>query len=161
MVIHKSKNILGLLAACKLNEKNYRNIVYSHVYGDKETFWIGFDMARQPYYFNPLRPTFIVKVESIYSNKTHFCGHIGHRSEDGKFMFWNGHLIKNKNNKKQLIDFNIFIYDTDYIKWSDIFCGSISTEQFEKMKKPFDEYEKKTFEAILNNERKNHYVLPN
>ncbi|OUM69183.1 glycosyltransferase family 71 protein, partial [Piromyces sp. E2] len=50
VVIHKTKTILGLLNTCKLNEYNYRHhVVYKRVHGDKETFWMGFDMARQHY----------------------------------------------------------------------------------------------------------------
>ncbi|ORX75083.1 hypothetical protein BCR32DRAFT_194851, partial [Anaeromyces robustus] len=106
VVINKSKGILGLLAACKLNEEKYKSIVYKHVYGDKETFWIGYEIARQPFYFNPLRPAIISKVESVNSETTRFCGHIGHKSEDGKFMYWNGHLLLDKNsNNPKLIDF--------------------------------------------------------
>ncbi|OUM64996.1 hypothetical protein PIROE2DRAFT_8059 [Piromyces sp. E2] len=42
-----------LFAICKLNEGNIRDdIFYKYVYGDKETFWMGFDMARQHYYLN-------------------------------------------------------------------------------------------------------------
>lgn len=164
VVINKSKNILGLLAACKLNEEKYRKTVYDHVYGDKETFWIGFEMARQPFYFNPYRPAYIAKVDSVDMNRniTRFCGHIGHRSADGKFMFWNGHLLKDKNSgNPELINFNIIVYDTDYINWNSILCGDISNEQFEKIKQPFDEYENKTLESILNSERKNHFIIPN
>ncbi|OUM68964.1 glycosyltransferase family 71 protein, partial [Piromyces sp. E2] len=55
VVIHKIKTILGLLNVCKLNELEYRrNVIYKMVYGDKETFWMGFDMARQSYYMNPI-----------------------------------------------------------------------------------------------------------
>ncbi|OUM68967.1 glycosyltransferase family 71 protein, partial [Piromyces sp. E2] len=49
VVLHKTKTILGLLNTCIFNEYKYRNDVYKMVYGDKETFWIGFDMARQSY----------------------------------------------------------------------------------------------------------------
>jgi len=164
VVIHKSKTILGLLAACKLSELEYRKKVNVHVYGDKETFWLGYDMARQPFSFNPLRPVFIAKVDSVNmnTNTTRFCGHIGHRSEDGKFMYWNGHLLKDKESKKpELIDFNTFVYDTDDVEWKDIFCGELSNEQFEKVNRPFDEYENKTFESILNNEKEKHYIIQN
>jgi len=164
VVIHKSKTILGLLAACKLNEQIYRNNIKNHIYGDKETFWLGFDMARQPYYFNPLRPTFIAKVDSVNmdTNTTKFCGHIGHRSMDGKFMYWNGHLLKDKESKNpELIDFDTFVYDTDDVKWKGNLCGELPNEQFEKVNHPFDEYESKTFESILNNEKEKHYIIQN
>ncbi|ORX64862.1 hypothetical protein BCR32DRAFT_272937 [Anaeromyces robustus] len=129
--------------------------IYKHVYGDKETFWIGFEIARQPFYFNPLRPAIISKVESVNSETTRFCGH---KSEDDKFMYWNGHLLLDKNsNNPKLIDFNIIVDDSDDIKWQDIFCGELTNEQFEKLQHPFDEYENKTLENILDNEKKSLY----
>jgi len=163
LVINKAKNILGLLAACNLNGNKYKKIVYKHVYGDKETFWIGFEMARQPFYFNPLRPAFISKVKSVGTNSTKFCGHVGHKSEDGKFMFWNGHLINKYSNygKYKLVDFDIIVDDTDDIKWVDLSCGEVNNEIFKNISKPFDEYENKTFESILDNERKKQYVIRN
>jgi len=162
VVIHKSKTILGLLATCKLNELKYRPIVKDHIYGDKETFWLGFDMARQPYYFNPLRPVFIAKVDNINTNTTRFCGHIGHRSKDNKFMYWNGHLIKDKeSDNPELIDFNTFVYDTDNVEWKDNLCGELPNKQFKKVNRPFNKYENKVFKSILNNEKKHHFVLQN
>ncbi|ORX81615.1 hypothetical protein BCR32DRAFT_184039, partial [Anaeromyces robustus] len=96
VVLNKTKNILGLLATCKLNEKRIReDVVYKYVYGDKETFWIGFDMARQHYNLNSVPCTYIGKVIENSEGKR-ICGHIGHMLKNGKFMFWNGHVVKNK-----------------------------------------------------------------
>ncbi|KAJ3335045.1 hypothetical protein HDU93_006603 [Gonapodya sp. JEL0774] len=47
VVIDKSRphNLAGLIATCKLNSKVERFVVYERVYGDKETFWMGWEMA--------------------------------------------------------------------------------------------------------------------
>ncbi|KXS11721.1 glycosyltransferase family 71 protein [Gonapodya prolifera JEL478] len=47
VAIDKSRqpNFYGLLAACALNDARWQYITYDHVYGDKETFWLGWEMA--------------------------------------------------------------------------------------------------------------------
>ncbi|OUM64547.1 glycosyltransferase family 71 protein, partial [Piromyces sp. E2] len=92
VVINKTKNIVGLLSVCKLNEGRIRtNAVYKYVHGDKETFWMGFDMARQHYYIN-----YTPAVYMGYHINNRICGHIGHMLLNGKIMFWNGHIVKDK-----------------------------------------------------------------
>lgn len=50
VVINKAHNLCGLLAACKMNCKHERDaVVYQEFYGDKETFWIGMEMAGNSY----------------------------------------------------------------------------------------------------------------
>ncbi|ORX77880.1 hypothetical protein BCR32DRAFT_223066 [Anaeromyces robustus] len=111
VLIHKTKNLLGLLAVCKLNEEKYRNdVLYKMTYGDKETFWIGFDMARQHYYMHPTPCVFVGKMH-VYSEgtlKNKLCGLNGH-IVNGKLMYWNGNLVYLKDEKvKSLLFFNSY-----------------------------------------------------
>ncbi|KAJ3318678.1 hypothetical protein HDU93_003860, partial [Gonapodya sp. JEL0774] len=41
----KRENFYGLLATCKLNAFVESLVTYDHVHGDKDTFWIGWEMA--------------------------------------------------------------------------------------------------------------------
>jgi len=139
VVINKEKAILGLLSVCKLNEFAIREgMVYLHVYGDKETFWMGFDMARQHYYMSPQPAYFIgsVKSASYTEAKTgkKLCGHIAHSLEDGRIVFWNGHLVVDKSSDdKTLLDFDSYIIEKDgddNSKWSsDPVCYYIDDEE--------------------------------
>ncbi|ORX77881.1 hypothetical protein BCR32DRAFT_295348 [Anaeromyces robustus] len=160
VLIHKTKNLLGLLAICKLNEEKYRNdVLYKMTYGDKETFWIGFDMARQHYYMHPTPCVFVGKMyvypEGMLSNK--LCGLNGH-IVNGKLMYWNGSLIKNKNDKtKSLIFFDSYSITNNNSKWShDLLCLILNEQQ------PiyFDEEEKETVKKIIDRENELHIVLP-
>ncbi|KAJ3314536.1 hypothetical protein HDV04_006075 [Boothiomyces sp. JEL0838] len=56
VLINKRENMLGLLATCILNVDNYREIAYKRVFGDKETFWVGFESIEEKYIFNPRYP---------------------------------------------------------------------------------------------------------
>jgi len=123
VVINKEKALLGLLAACKLNELEVReNMVYRHIDGEKETFWMGFDMARQHYYMNEQPISFIgsIRNESTLdnkgssNNKSMICGHIAHTMEDGRVLYWNGHLVADKDDDSStLLDFESYIMESD------------------------------------------------
>ncbi|OUM69167.1 glycosyltransferase family 71 protein, partial [Piromyces sp. E2] len=101
VVIDKSRTILGLLATCKFNEQRIReDVVYQKVHGDKETFWMGFDMARQHYNIIPLPSVFIGELATGAAgddpDAKQLCGHVGHLSRDGQVLFWNDHIVKDK-----------------------------------------------------------------
>jgi len=158
VVIHKTKTILGLLNACKLNEKEIREkVVYQKVYGDKETFWMGYDMARQSYHMNKTPCTLIGQV---LPGKT-ICGHIGQRLEEGKIIFWNGHIIKDKNDKKKkniLVNFNAYFADENPSIWDEnLECVVL---RFGAQATKFDEEETKTFNAIIEREKEKHIIIP-
>lgn len=53
IALRKRDHIAALRNIIQLNE-NAKN-TYQYVYGDKETFWIGFEMAKEPYYVNQRR----------------------------------------------------------------------------------------------------------
>ena len=51
VVFDKTRHRKGLENIIHLNAKPRE--IYSFVYGDKETYWIGLEMAKEPYYVNP------------------------------------------------------------------------------------------------------------
>eukprot|EP00833_Pecoramyces_ruminatium_P016953 jgi/Orpsp1_1/1190985/evm.model.d7180000082675.1 len=126
VVIHKTKTLLGLLNVCKLNEKIIRqDVVYRKVYGDKETYWIGFDMSRQPYYMSHKPCAFVGEVTTDDINSSsddrRICGHTAHSLENGKLIFWNGHIVKDKNigmYKEELIKFEAYAFEDEDNDWS-------------------------------------------
>ena len=127
VVINKEKALLGLLAACKLNELEVReNMVYRHIDNEKETFWMGFDMARQHYYMNEQPISFIGSIQtelSLDNENSMICGHIAHTMDDGRIMFWNGHLVADKDDDSSaLLDFELYVMESDNDnnnKWKD------------------------------------------
>eukprot|EP00475_Leptophrys_vorax_P003741 TRINITY_DN12194_c0_g2_i1.p1 TRINITY_DN12194_c0_g2~~TRINITY_DN12194_c0_g2_i1.p1 ORF type:complete len:470 (+),score=96.66 TRINITY_DN12194_c0_g2_i1:213-1412(+) len=59
VVADKSRAFLGLLGACKLMDRLTREYLYNmcgSFYGDKEFYWVGFEMAEQPYSFTKWFP---------------------------------------------------------------------------------------------------------
>lgn len=56
VLIDKRDRFTGLMASCILNSGDVRTESYRHMHGDKETFWIGFEITGQDYAFNPYAP---------------------------------------------------------------------------------------------------------
>ena len=164
VVIHKTKTILGLLNVCKLNERVIRqDVVYRKVYGDKETFWIGFDMARQPYYMSKKPCAFAGEIvdESSSSNSEDkkLCGHTAHTLENGKLIFWNGHLIKDKNigmYANELIKFEAYTLEDNDKDWS-INLACLDLHENSKLNY-FDEEELRVYNEIMKRENDQHFV---
>jgi hypothetical protein len=139
VVIHKTKTLLGLLNVCKLNEKMIRkSIMYRMVHGDKETFWIGFDMARQSYHLNPLPVAFVGDLvefdeENNGQSSWNICGHNGHLLEKNKLFFWNGSLVKTKMEvilEEDIIRFRGYAMEGKDNTWSDdLFCMTLKDDQ--------------------------------
>ncbi|ORX83018.1 hypothetical protein BCR32DRAFT_326571 [Anaeromyces robustus] len=174
VVINKPKTILGLLTVCKLNEQKVRDdVVYKYVHGDKETFWIGFDMARQPYNMLPL-PSVMVGELAVGEagddpDERQICGHVGHMSRDGKILFWNDHILKDKNDPKyenQLLRFEVYFIEDGEGEWPTFHCQNLNIEDKgkgnESGKEPtkFSKEERKILDEIINREKENHYLLP-
>ncbi|ORX44686.1 hypothetical protein BCR36DRAFT_334292, partial [Piromyces finnis] len=170
VVIHKTKTILGLLNTCILNEQKYRDeVVYKLVYGDKETFWIGFDMARQSYYMNPSPSVFFGEIltkknKKNVKNKTlRFCGHNGHMLENGKLLYWNGHLIRDKNHVNRfskLVNFTSYYIESKHNNWTPgLSCLKLEKNKINKKLIPFDLELRNTFDKILERENQNHYII--
>lgn len=119
VVMDKKKSLLGLLSTCKLNGITERDeVVYKHVHGDKETFWIGYEVMQTPYAF----------VKSFGA----VIGGMGRGGEDGEptqvcgvhlhldteeVPFWiNGGLYRNKHKQGTLeyLNFSHFAQGEDW-----------------------------------------------
>jgi len=97
VVIDKSKSLLGLLSTCKMNDKKERDeVTYKHVHGDKETFWVGYEMTQTPY-------AFIKSYGGVIGGLGHkgdpsqVCGNQLHLGTDGRPLWWNGGMFRDKN----------------------------------------------------------------
>jgi len=163
VVIDKGKAILGLLAVCKFNEQRIRDdVVYKHVHGDKETFWMGFDMARQHYNEIPLPSVFVgelaVGAEGDDPDAEQLCGHVGHLARDGHVLFWNDHIVKDKTDDRyndRLLKFQVYLIEDTEAQWPSFHCMNLEGRETT----PFDDEEKKIINQIIQRERKMHFVV--
>jgi hypothetical protein len=166
IVINKNKRFLGMLLTCKFNEQKIRDrVVYQNVFGDKETYWMAFEMANEPYSFIPHPIIYIGEInygEDIDDkDQKQLCGHIGHTDRNGRIMFWNDHIIKDKHEPKysnQLLRFEGWFYeDLENVEWTDTFhCANIKDDF------PINEFtqeEKDIIKSILDRELEKKFVL--
>ncbi|KAI9279058.1 mannosyltransferase putative-domain-containing protein [Umbelopsis sp. AD052] len=97
VVINKSKSLLGLLSSCKMNAKKERDeVTYKHVHGDKETFWVGYEMTQTPYAFMKSYGAALGGLAREGDTKR-VCGNQLHVGTDGRPFWWNGGLARDKN----------------------------------------------------------------
>lgn len=86
VLVHRSRRALGLLGTALLNGWPARDFVYRHVLGDKETFWLGFALAGEPFDFSPHSPAIL----GAASRDGVVCGQMAHPDHQGKLLYWNG-----------------------------------------------------------------------
>ncbi|GAN02981.1 alpha-1,3-mannosyltransferase [Mucor ambiguus] len=97
VVIDKRKGLFGLLATCKMNDKLERDRVsYRHSHGDKETFWIGFEMIQAPYAFVRSYGAVIGGLGDAGAAGT-VCGNQLHLDTNNRPWWWNGGILRDKN----------------------------------------------------------------
>ncbi|KAF9185280.1 hypothetical protein BGZ51_002755 [Haplosporangium sp. Z 767] len=96
VLVNKKTRFLGMLGTCKMNGKWERDLVsYKVFHGDKETFWLGFEMIQEPYAF--MRSYGGVIGELRPDDNESVCGAQLHQDHRGQPLWWNGGLYRNKN----------------------------------------------------------------
>ncbi|KAL7753568.1 hypothetical protein RI367_001343 [Sorochytrium milnesiophthora] len=110
-----SSAIIGLLATCALNVKSIRDgVVYHKVHGDKETFWMSYEMAGQEYTFMPGNGGVIGFRSKTLKEEKAVCGGLLHTDRDNKPLWFNGGLEVDKHNVPDLLmDFEAYHIDDD------------------------------------------------
>ncbi|KAG2229777.1 hypothetical protein INT48_006257 [Thamnidium elegans] len=118
VVMNKKKSLLGLLSTCKLNGITERDeVVYKHIHGDKETFWIGHEIMQTPY-------SFIKSYGAVIGNMgrggddgdtSYVCGVQLHLDTSGLPLWLNGGLYRNKN--KQPFEYLNFTHYAEGEDW--------------------------------------------
>lgn len=95
VLIDKARVLTGLLSICKLNDHHEREkVTYQRLYGDKDTWWLGFHLIQMPYSFIP---TFTAAIGHVkHTGHQEVCGHILHLDEKYRPIWWNGGLFRNR-----------------------------------------------------------------
>ncbi|KAJ3210772.1 hypothetical protein HDU82_007394 [Entophlyctis luteolus] len=102
----------GLLTTAKMNSKLERDgITYKMMHGDKESYWMSWELIRSPYKFSR---SFGGTVG--YKNEDDaICGGLFHTDEYLKPLWWNGGVVANKHVDKGTgyIDYDFYAYDDE------------------------------------------------
>ena len=115
VVLDKSRTpvLLALLHICWQNSSAGRKFMQGKVFGDKETYWLGFELSGVPYHFekhygNGLGPM---------TDSGTICGNaIAHTDEADRLFWFNGGLLANKyQDKKKYGDFSHWMLDGHWL----------------------------------------------
>ncbi|KAG0243077.1 hypothetical protein BGW41_002939 [Actinomortierella wolfii] len=117
VLIDKRRHLLGMLAICKMNDWREReHVTYRETWGDKESFWVGLEMVQEPYAFTPYYGG-VIGDFGDNGEKDRICGNQLHFMADGRPIWWNGGLLRNKYApKKWYLKYQGYAYDEDG-KW--------------------------------------------
>lgn len=103
VLLDKSRVLNALLAICKLNDYPERKqVTYQHLYGDKDTWWVGFHMSGMPYSFVPTMTASMGHITKR-KNKTVICGHMLHYDENNTLIWWNGGMLRSRFLSKRIL----------------------------------------------------------
>lgn len=95
VVVDKSRRLLGLLATCRLNFPDYKVELHKYTHGDKESFWIGMEMADEPYSFIPSMAGSVGGFKNVDGEKQ-ICGKAAHFDRNERLLWFNDGMVENK-----------------------------------------------------------------
>lgn len=97
VLIDKSRHLIGLLATCLLNCKEERKEIHANTHGEKETYWLGFEIAEEDYEYGEDQAGIIgVGARFIKTGEIILCGHLAHFDKAGTLLWFNDGIVENK-----------------------------------------------------------------
>lgn len=97
VLIDTSRRLYGLLATCLLNTPPYRQEIRGKTYGEKESYWLGFEIAKEPYeFYDGEVGTIGQALKSRTKEDFLICGHLLHFTPDSQPLWFNDGIVVNK-----------------------------------------------------------------
>jgi hypothetical protein len=97
VVIDKGRRLMGLLSTCLWNTPQLRNEVHKYTWGDKETFWLGFEAIQDPYgFYDGHAGTAGYPGRVIRTGDLVIAGHLAHFDHDRNLLWINDGILANK-----------------------------------------------------------------
>jgi len=93
--------LIGLLHVCWQNSLSVREeVTYKLTYGDKESWWLGLELAGATYEFEKHYGAIVGWEENDDQGKDKVCSiYIAHVDEKDQLLWYNGGLLRDKNDK--------------------------------------------------------------
>jgi len=128
LLINKNRHTRTLEKLLVLTKAN--QTVYSYLPGDKESYWLAAELAKEPYAFVPSYPGVIGE-----QHLDTLCGHVLHLDTGGNLLGWNGSLFQNEDHR-QITDFTHYSLFEGDAKWNNILNSGVCLGQVEHRELP-------------------------
>lgn len=130
VVMNNQNHLYGLLAVCALNTPGLKEPIRANTHGEKETFWMGMEVAAESYEFMPGMPGSIGRIETKgrrASRKQQICGHLTHFDRTGNILWFNDGLASSKRESdefaiRQAATLTHYGREGEHGRWSDDLC---------------------------------------
>jgi len=97
IVVDRRRRFWGLLAACRLNCPKERAVIRDMTYGEKESFWFGFEVAQESYeWLEDMAGTVDIMDKPSQGQTVKSCGHLAHFNRAGNLTWFNEGIVRNK-----------------------------------------------------------------
>ena len=156
VLIDKARHLFGLLTVCRLNTKPERNEIQAYTHGEKESYWIGFELVQESYHFFNDKSAGIIGYKLAIPGESEpvLFGHLAHFDRQGKLVWFNDGVIQNK--RKLYTNFTEFTYMTNNGTW-DIF--NLKPEKFEHIPPGLSDLLRRIKELWTQNPLKDHIAV--
>jgi hypothetical protein len=142
VLIDKKRHFAGLLSVCRLNVPPEREDVF-HVetHGDKETFWIGFELVQESYSFMSSLPGSLGRIQPDFeTNEPAICGKLAHFDRNGTLLWFNDSIADNKKDEEWARSVSEFTHFAREGRWTPYLClhaakVPLDSDQLETIKK--------------------------
>ncbi len=123
IAVNNKLHYSALLAVCMLNTPFFREPIRMMTHGEKETFWMGFEVAKSSVSFMPSLPGSIGRLERSTTGEEKICGHLAHFDRDGGLLWFNDGLVQGKHDSDYGIDEPaVFTHFGQEGEWTDDLC---------------------------------------
>jgi hypothetical protein len=158
VLIDKTRHLFGLLAVCRLNTKPERTEIQAYTHGEKESYWIGFELIQESYRFFSSKGAGIIGYKLIIPGDPEHVlfGHLAHFDHRGKLIWFNDGVIQNKH--KLNTNFTEFTYMTNNGRW-DVF--NLKPEKFEHIPTDLSDLLKRIKAMWTQNPLEDHIMVQN
>lgn len=124
VVLDKHRHFIGLLTICALNLPGAKEQIRLETHGEKETFWMGLELASEEYGFLPSMPGSIGATYVGEGGKTMICGHLAHFDRSGALLWFNDGIVANKRDPEWMNDLAMMTHVSKEGTWTPYLCIS-------------------------------------
>jgi hypothetical protein len=125
LAVDKKRNLHGVLMTCILNSPPHVSEIYAMTHGEKESYWIAFEMVRASYYFVPTLAAAIGECThwfgSFKSPTGQICDNLAHFHDvTGEPWWMNDGVLRNKHDSRSGVKSLVHYSRAEFGRWNEV-----------------------------------------